>query len=282
MLKFEIVSSRTVEGGEADKKYVAYMLQVRQDSTVNDADPANVERRYTHFLDLFNGLKKDFPTLMNNVSFPRKSITGNFNPTLISSRGDAFESLLDLIANESRLRESPAAISFFQDTELSEARRLIKNNDYGQAFWMLENSFKLLSKVYTDRSRPVLLTLCRLVGLAAASGGALAGPGERWAQLALRRYEAVSDSDLLLLYGPLLQACISIWDILGRDRSKLVEEVNFIWRRGLNVDPAPTLLEAVENMTLTEHVPLTGADDSRTAQWLVNTAGGVVLPHQVF
>lgn len=74
MLKFEIVSSRTVESDD-EKKYVAYMLQVRQDSCgVNDADPANVERRYTQFLDLYNGLKKDFPAILNNVSFPRKVI----------------------------------------------------------------------------------------------------------------------------------------------------------------------------------------------------------------
>lgn len=75
MLKFEIVSSRTVEEPETGKKFVAYMLQVRQDnkeSSVYDPDPANVERRYTHFLDLYNGLKRDCPGLLNNLSFPRK------------------------------------------------------------------------------------------------------------------------------------------------------------------------------------------------------------------
>lgn len=75
MLKFEIVSSRTVEAIEKEKKFVAYMLQVRQDSTesrVFDPDPANVERRYTHFLELYNGLKKEHPSLINNISFPRK------------------------------------------------------------------------------------------------------------------------------------------------------------------------------------------------------------------
>lgn len=75
MLKFEIISSRTVEGFESEKKFVAYMLQVRQDSTesnVSDPDPSNVERRYTHFLDLYNGLKKEHPTLLNNLTFPRK------------------------------------------------------------------------------------------------------------------------------------------------------------------------------------------------------------------
>lgn len=75
MLKFEIVSSRTVEGVESEKKFVAYMLQVRQDnneSRLFDPDPANVERRYTHFLDLYNGLKKEHASLLSGIAFPRK------------------------------------------------------------------------------------------------------------------------------------------------------------------------------------------------------------------
>lgn len=67
----EIVSSRTVEGAESEKKFVAYFLQVKQ-SGDDDPDPAYVERRYTHFLDLYNGLKRDNPTLLNEFSFPKK------------------------------------------------------------------------------------------------------------------------------------------------------------------------------------------------------------------
>ncbi|CAK1550039.1 unnamed protein product [Leptosia nina] len=246
-LKFEIVSSRTVEGVEKEKKFVAYMVQARQ-SRIFDPEPANVERRYTHFLDLYNGLKKEYPSLLNNVSFPRKIVVGNFDPTLISSRCAGFECLLNLIANESRLRDSVAAITFFQDVELKEARRLIVEEKYDQALSVLETSFKLLSKVYTDRSRVVLGVLCRIVACAASSGGALAGPVERWAQLALRRYEAVSDSDLLLIYIPLLHTCISIWETLGRDKSKLVEELNNLRKRGMKVDSVPSLTEAIDNL----------------------------------
>lgn len=79
MLKLEIVSSRVVDAFEKDKKFVAYMVQVRQDATetkvIFDPDPANVERRYTHFLDLYNGLKKEQPTLFQNITFPRKVST---------------------------------------------------------------------------------------------------------------------------------------------------------------------------------------------------------------
>ncbi|KAF9804074.1 hypothetical protein SFRURICE_020502 [Spodoptera frugiperda] len=254
MLKFEIVSSRTVEGFENEKKFVAYMVQARQatESRVLDPDPANVERRYTHFLDLYNGLKKEFPALLSNISFPRKIVVGNFDPNLISSRCAAFESLLDLIASESRLRDSPAAITFFKDIELNEAKRLINDGKFDQALSVLETSFKLLNKVYTDRSRVVLGALCRIVACAGASDGTLAGPVERWAQLALKRYEAVSDSDLLLIYIPLLHTCISIWETLGRDKSKLVEELNDLRRRGMKVDSVPSLMEAVDSLTTTD------------------------------
>ncbi|XP_013182900.2 sorting nexin-20 [Amyelois transitella] len=253
MLKFEIVSSRTVEGDE--KKFVAYMMQAsRNNKGVNemyDTDPANVERRYTNFLELYNGLRKEYPSLLSGVSFPRKMMVGNFDPDLISSRCSAFESLLELIASESRLRESPAAITFFQDTELNEAKRLIHEEKYDKALSILETSFKLLNKVYTDRSRVVLCALCRIVACAGASGGALAGPVERWAQLALRRYEAVSDSDLLLIYIPLLHTCISIWETLGRDKSKLVEELNALRKRGMKVDSVASLMDAVDELNPT-------------------------------
>ncbi|VVC90352.1 unnamed protein product, partial [Leptidea sinapis] len=149
MLKFEIVSSRVVEGVDNEKKFVAYMLQARQhsgESEIYDREPANVERRYTHFLELYNGLKKDYPVLMSNTPFPRKMLMGNFGPTLISSRCEAFESLLTLLANESCLRDSPAALAFFQDVELNEAKRLISEDKFDQALSVLETSFKLLSK----------------------------------------------------------------------------------------------------------------------------------------
>ncbi|XP_068621322.1 sorting nexin-20 [Battus philenor] len=251
MLKFEIVSSRTVEGGDNEKKFVAYMMQVRQDVGMLDPDPANVERRYTHFLDLYNGLKKEYPILLNNIAFPRKMVMGNFEPNLISTRCSAFESLLNLIASESRLRDAPATISFFQDIELKEAKRLLDEGKFDQALSVLESSFKLLNKVYTDRSRVVLSVLCRIVACAGSSGGALAGPVERWAQLALRRYEAVSDSDLLIIYIPLLHTCISIWETLGRDKSKLIEELNGLRKRGMKVDSVPSLMDAVDDLNPT-------------------------------
>lgn len=74
-------------------------------------------------------------------------VVGNFDPNLISSRCTAFESLLNLIASESRLRDAPAAIAFFQDVELKDARKLLNEGKFDQALSLLETSFKLLNKV---------------------------------------------------------------------------------------------------------------------------------------
>lgn len=69
MLSLEIVSSRVADGSDG-KKYVAYMLQVKQEP--KDTDVVNVERRYTHFLNLYNGLKKEQPVMLQTITFPKK------------------------------------------------------------------------------------------------------------------------------------------------------------------------------------------------------------------
>lgn len=65
----------------------------------------------------------------------------------------------------------------------------------------------------------VLVTLCRVVacGVVESNDGdaeedpSLAGPIERFAKLALHRFDAVSDTDLLSLYAPLIKTCVCIW-----------------------------------------------------------------------
>lgn len=89
-------------------------------------------------------------------------VVGNFDPNLISTRCSAFESLLGLIASESRLRDAPAAITFFQDIELNDAKRLINEGKFDQALSVLETSFKLLNKVSNYNYTSFSLRLCRL------------------------------------------------------------------------------------------------------------------------
>lgn len=75
-LVFEITSAYINEKEGIDKKHVVYTLQVRHITTRDDASPATLERRYTDFLNLYNGLRAEQPQLMASVPFPKKVLIG--------------------------------------------------------------------------------------------------------------------------------------------------------------------------------------------------------------
>lgn len=75
-LVFEITSAYINEKEGTDKKHVVYTLQVRHITTRDDASPAILERRYTDFLNLYNGLRAEQPQLMASVPFPKKVLIG--------------------------------------------------------------------------------------------------------------------------------------------------------------------------------------------------------------
>lgn len=145
-LVFEIISARISEEAE-EKKHVIYTLQVRFISGNDDLSPSVVERRYTHFLNLYNDLRKEQPQLMANIAFPKKVLIGNFDNELISTRSTGFESLLKHISLESKLRCSNALLKFLQEVELNKAKDLLDKKDHVLAYPVLENNFKLLNKV---------------------------------------------------------------------------------------------------------------------------------------
>lgn len=68
---------------------------------------------------------------------------------------------------------------------------------------------------------------------------------ERWCELALRRYDSVSDADLLVLYVPLLQTCVHLWWQRGRDSSLLMDRLNSMEMRGINTKNGKTLTQAI-------------------------------------
>lgn len=113
----------------------------------DDQCPSAIERRYTHFLNLYNALKKEQPQLMANVVFPKKVLYGNFDNELISTRSTGFESLLKLISQESRLRNSNAMLSFLMDAEMNQVKEMMKKKEFQQVYTLLEGTFKLLNKV---------------------------------------------------------------------------------------------------------------------------------------
>lgn len=85
--------------------------------------------------------------------------------------------------------------------------------------------------------------LCRLV--AAATTSPVPHPlAEKYAELALRRYDSVSDADLLVLYVPLLQTCVHLWWQRGRDSSLITERLTGLEMKGINTK-GKTLTQAI-------------------------------------
>lgn len=116
-----------------------------------------------------------------------------------------------------------------------------------QAVPILENSFRLLNKIFLDRSKCVLLLLCRLV--AACTTSPVPHPyAEKYAELALRRYESVCDTELLALYIPLLQACSHLWWQRGRDNQVIEGRLKDMNTRGMRVKDGPTLTQAIKTL----------------------------------
>lgn len=243
---FEITSAHIAESEGIDKKYVVYTLQIRHVTGIDDSSPAILERRYTDFCNLYTALKKQHADVMTPVTFPKKVLMGNFDNKLISLRSTGFESLLKHVLTEPKLRASNALLSFLQDSELNKATQYLAEKQYALAVPLLENNFRLLNKVYTDRSPAVLLALCRLLGCCVVMPGS--PNAEKWADLALHRYEGVCDGDLLQLYLPLLHVCAKIWWQTGRNRDALEMRLRNLKQQGINFNESITLLEAVDTL----------------------------------
>lgn len=240
-LVFEIISARIEDETEA-KKHVIYNLQVRHISGNEDLSPSIIERRYTNFLNFYESLKAEYPELMNNISFPKKVLLGNFDNELISNRSMGFEHLLKYVSTHSMLRNSLALISFLQEPELLKAKQHMKNNEYNLALPLLENIFLLLNKVFTDRSSVVLISLCRLLGCSVLVANA--ANTKKIAELTYHRFDGVSDSELLALYVPVLQICIQI----GLKKDDFQKKLLDLSKTGFKVNEKQSLLMEVDDV----------------------------------
>lgn len=232
-------------------RYVVYDVHLRQDAGTPDqldTDPARIERRYTHFRHLYDELRRAHPASMRTfANFPTKSLFGNFGVALLAERSAGFERFLDHVMADEKLRESETFAHFLYDIEVQRAGRLLDERRNELAVPILANAFRLLNRVYTDKRPCVLLLLCRLCA-ACTSSPLPHADAERWCELALRRYETVSDADLLVLYVPLLQTCLHLWWQRGRDNAPLAERLQQMVAQGVNTKATVTLTQAIHAM----------------------------------
>lgn len=228
------------------KKYVCYEISLRPGTETLAFTLGTIFRRYTDFLRLYDGLRQDYASLMQTVVFPKKCFMGNFSVGVVELRVQYFTQFLETIIGQGELRDSDHFLSFLQDQDLEQACLMLDERRTEEALPVLENLFVLLSRYFTDRSKPVLLMLCRLV--AASAHPIPAAGANKWADLALRRFDGVCDSDLLQLYVPLLKACVYLFWKTGRDKTHLDAQLDGMRKRGINVKSGPTLSQAIHKL----------------------------------
>ncbi|XP_068141627.1 sorting nexin-21 [Drosophila tropicalis] len=251
VLRFDILQAHIMPRDGVDlkiKRYVVYELTVRQDCATEDTQPAKIERRYTDFRELYLSLKRQYPVEMANKFFPSKVLMGNFKSDLIGERSVAFEEFIAHVAHIEKLRDTDVFLHFLQNEELNLACQLLDQRRNEFAIPILENCFRLLNKIYMNRSKPVLLILCRLVAAACALSPVPYHSAERWALLALNRFDTLSDIDLLPLYIPLLHTCAHLWWQRGQDQKPITDRLTSMSKKGINTASTVSLMQAIHKI----------------------------------
>lgn len=134
----------------SSKKFVNYTILIRTIPGL-DRNPAVIERRFSDFLNLYQGLKneKAYSDIIENyVIFPKKVYMGNFSLEKIAERSIEFSRLLNVCIINSSLTWSVPFISFLIDKELKEAHRLSLFGDPDDVQSLIENAYYIEQKLY--------------------------------------------------------------------------------------------------------------------------------------
>uniref|UniRef100_A0A8C0H8G2 Sorting nexin 20 n=1 Tax=Chelonoidis abingdonii TaxID=106734 RepID=A0A8C0H8G2_CHEAB len=159
-LLFEIPSTRIVE--QYLSKYVLYKIIIIQTGSF-DGKKTVIERRYSDFEKLHKNLLKDFDEEMEDLTFPKKCLTGNFTEEMINERKLAFRDYLGFLYSIKCVQRSKKFIDFLIRPEMEEAYGCLRGGQYTKALEIFVQVIALQEKL--TKHSPVLIvpTLCALV-----------------------------------------------------------------------------------------------------------------------
>jgi len=127
---------------------------VRPDMT--DSSPAKISRRYSDFSHLNTALRRQYPALMRDISFPGKRLRGNFKPSTIARRSRAFEQYLTHVFAVGALRTSAELSEFLYGDDLREGYRRMVDGSYTEALAPLRSAWRLQAHLHGDTDSEVL------------------------------------------------------------------------------------------------------------------------------
>lgn len=185
-----------------------------------DSSKSVIERRYSDFERLHRNLLEEFSEEMEDVTFPKKTLTGNFTEEIINERKLAFKDYLRLLYSMKYIRRSKKFIDFLTRPELQEAYGCLRGGQYTKALEILLEVIGLQERL--TRGNPVSLvpTLCAIV----VCHKDLENPASafEYGEKALSRL-CVHTSHRY--YIPLLETMITLAYELGKDFLSLQEKL---------------------------------------------------------
>jgi hypothetical protein len=250
-IRFEVIDAR-IEQEDHGHKYVIYTILVMRSDGVDSA-PAKVDRRYSDFNRLHTSLRKHFPALTHDISFPGKQLTGNYKAETIAHRSRAFEQYLSHVFAVSALRTSAELSEFFYGDSLRNGYIRIGAGDYVGSLAFLRSAWRLQAKLLGDSDTQAVATLCAIIAVHNALDDNVAA-----CMHAERALECFGDSgkgnavDQHLV--PVLRLAIRLCWKLGRDKRRLEEWFEDLRRRGVDVSGSQSLLDLVVGRFSHQHI----------------------------
>lgn len=217
-LLFEIPSAHIVE--QPLSRHVVYDVVVMRSGSF-DSHRVSVERRYSDFSRFHQQLVEEFREELEEVELPRKHLTGNFSPELISERRLALQDYLARLYAVRCVRRSPQFAGFFTEQEQKRAHTLLRSGQFRAAVEQLQTVLEVEEKLLPwQRPTLVVPTLCAL----AVCYRDLDQP-EQAAAAAQRALPPVRRYGLRLYRAPLLHLLVDVGYQLGRPVAQLQEEL---------------------------------------------------------
>ncbi|KAM9351711.1 sorting nexin-20 [Symphorus nematophorus] len=220
-LLFEIPATRIIE--HTLSRYVVYEVVVMRSGSF-DSRRVSVERRYSDFSRFHHKLLEEFEEELEEVVLPRKLLTGNFSPEIISERRLSLQDYLAKLYAVRGVRRSPHFPEFFTEQEQKRAHSLLRAGQFQAAVEQLQTVLEIQEKLLPWQ-KPTLIvpTLCAL----AVCQRDLDQPEKAFA-VAQRALPPVRRYGLKHHRAALLDLLVDLGYQLGRPVAQLQEELTVL------------------------------------------------------
>ncbi|XP_075939371.1 sorting nexin-20 [Anarhichas minor] len=143
-LLFEIPTTRIIK--DVLTEYVVYEVVVMRSGSF-DSRRSSVERRYSDFSRFHHKLLEEFNEELEDVVLPRKLLSGNFSPELISERRLGLQYYLAKLYAVRCVRHSPRFPKFFTEPEQKRAHGLLRGGQFQLAVDQLQTVLEVQEKL---------------------------------------------------------------------------------------------------------------------------------------